>query len=740
MRPELVVAKDARSAATGDLLGQLAASIWSGPQPIGALQACFCALVTALDRGLGARAVIEALPSPAGTFDLLDLFNAMANLGFQPRTAAATLATVDERLLPCLFRPQAEGAAAAPLVLLRITADRDGERELWAYDGATRRVRRIDLGGEDAGRPGQIDLFLPYDAQQDPTSKFARAGTGHRWFRALLSRFRGLLGQIFLVGTALNAVALATPLFIMLVYDRVIASRSPETLAGLTVGVGLAIATEWALRAVRSKSLAWLAARLDHLVNTAVFERLFGLPAAALERASVPAQIARIKTFESVRDLFSGSVFLSFLEIPFTAVALLAIAWMAGPLAMVPLIALAVYLAVFWVLRHRIKLALRVAAKASSARQRFAIETFEKIEAIRANGLSDRWAAMYRTLSGRECTAGFRLAFIGMVGETLGHAISLIAAAATIGLGVDLIRQEAISTGGLIASMILVWRVLGPFHSLCSMIPRLEQLRNSIIQVNSLMDFDDEAATSAAASRLGVIKGRLAFERVGFRYALDHDPVLIELTFEAAPGELVVITGSNGAGKTTLLKLARGLHRPQAGAVRLDGFDLRQLDAMELRRRIGYVPQRPVLFAGTIADNLRLGAPAAPDRALWQALESVGAAAAVAALPDQLATRLRPGDAERQLSANLAARLNLARALLQEAPLLAIDEIPNALLAGAEGEAFKGFLRRQHGRRTILLAGHRPDLLRLADQVICLRAGAAVVGPAATALDLAYAS
>jgi ATP-binding cassette, subfamily C, bacterial LapB len=721
------------------LFGHLSRSVWRGQAGGAALAACWCALVAALDRKIRVREVVEALPYRLQSFDLIDFQSAMANLGYEAHPVRLRLAEVERRLLPCLFVPEEAGRPSfeRAAVILGASGESGAPQELTLYDGATRSVRALEPEAADAQVPGRAYFFRPLRSERDATSRFIRTSTGHSWFRAVLNRFRGLFWQVFVLGLMLSLVALAAPFFIMLVYDRVIASRSPDTLAVLVVGVVLAIVLEWLLRTVRSRSLAWLAARLDAIVNNAAFERLIGLPPAAIERASVAAQIARIKTFEAVRDFFSGSVLLSFLELPFILVALVALAAIAGPLAAVPVAAIGLYLPVFWLVRHRVKVDMRLAAKAASARQRFALETFEKLEAIRGNGLSSRWAAMYRELSGREGLTNFRLYYLGVVGETLGHAISLLAAVATMAFGVELVRQDVVSTGALVASMILVWRILTPFYSLCSMIPRLEQLRNSVVQVNRLMDLDSEEALGKATARLRQIKGQLTFQNAGFRYAAEQDPIFTDLSFEARPGELVVITGNNGTGKSTVLKLARGLYRPQQGLVRLDGFDLRQLDPREIRRQIGYAPQRPDFFAGTLAQNLCLVSPTADDTAIWKALEQADAAADVAALPDGLRTRLGERQ-EKALSSSLLVRLSLARSFLQDARLLLLDELPNAVLAGTAGEALKAFLRQQRGQRTAIVVAHRADLLRLADRVVLLRRDQTpMVGPPDKILGLA---
>lgn len=325
--------------------------------------------------------------------------------------------------------------------------------------------------------------------------------------------------------------------------------------------------------------------------------------------------------------------------------------------------------------------------------------------------------------------AHFHLNWLGLLAETGAHALTISAAAATIGFGVQLVWSGDMSTGALVATMILVWRVLTPFYGLCTMIPRLEQLRNSILQVNKLMDLDTEAMEAHGAARLPALRGRVGFTNATLRYGEDADPVFSELSFEANPGELVVITGDNGAGKTSLLKLVKGLYQAAGGSVQIDGFDIRQLDAPDLRRQIAYVPQAPDFFYGTILDNLRLSNGLADTAAVEAALLQADAWQEVLALPNGLETLIgRQG--ERSLPLALTTKLSLARAYLNPAPLLLIDELPNVLLSGRTGKNLRDYLVDIHGRRTVLLVTYRDDFMALADRVVILRRDEAPwVGP-----------
>ncbi|AEP09543.1 peptidase domain-containing ABC transporter [Micavibrio aeruginosavorus] len=700
-------------AALDGLMQRLQETTWSGQNRgvhQGAWERSLCMTLLAIDPDIKFHRIAESLSAPERQMDRVDFMNTMANLGFRASTFETSINNVDDRVKPCLFIP--DGETETPFVVLQ------GSR---IYDGEQHRMK--DTNGKRGGMSGKAIKFTPYDESFEYTSKFMRKGTGHSWFRALLTRFSGTIWQIMATGIVLNLIALSTPLFIMMVYDRVVSAHALETLPMLTAGVMIAIAAEWMLRTIRSHGLSWLGGRLDNIVSNRIFEHLMNLSPSYIERAPIPSQVARIKTFESVRDFFSGSAFLSVLEMPFMLIALLAIAFIAGPLALVPVFMMALYAVLAYVTWQRVKVVIRLAAKASSARQQFALDTFDKLEDIRANGLQNIWMEKFRDLSGREAMAQFRLAWAGNIGETLGHAITILSAVAVVYFGTHLIWDGVMTTGALVASMILVWRVLTPFYSLCTMVPRLEQLRNSVRQINTLVDIDTEDQTNRNSARPGHMRGRVTFINAGLKYEQDQNPVFAGLTFDVKPGEICAITGENGAGKTSVLKLIKKMYIPQAGSIRIDGFDIRQLDYGDLRRNIAYVPQTPEFFYGSIADNIRFANPLATDKEINMALEQAGILGEVQNLHSGLNTKIGQGPDAISLPSAMAIRLGLVRAYLHEAPILLIDELPNSLLNDEAGQFLHETIIRAHGHQTVFMVTYRRDYLEMADTIVLLRRG-----------------
>lgn len=675
-------------------------------------ESCLSALVLAMEPKCRVYRFLEALPANRESMTETDVLDTLARLGYFSRCANLRLNEMDSRIFPCLF-VQDDGI---PLVLI----ERDRELLKTFKDGTLIYLREKQL----SSKIGRTFVFERYDETRPSTSKFVRTATHYGWFRALLHRFHGTFAQILCAGFFINIISLLAPLMLILIYDRVIATGSVEALPMLIAGMVIAAIFEFSLRGVRTHGLAWIAARMDNIVGNRIFSHLIDLPPAMIERASVSSQIARIKTFESIRDFFCSSVFLSIVELPFVFLSALTIYLIAGPLVIVPLCSILIYAALFYFIYKQVRKSIHVAAKVSTARQQFTIESFEKIRGIRAYGLKDIWHDKFRDLCGREMNAHFRLNFLGVLGETLAHAFTIISVILTIAYGVHLIWAESISTGALVATMILVWRIVTPFYSLCTTIPRMEQIRNSIIQVNTLMDIETEQQSSRSYATIPSPRGELSFSDISMKYADSVNTVLSEFSFTALAGDFVGITGENGSGKSSILKLTKGLYTPTAGSIRIDGFDIRQLHIPALRKQIAYVPQHPDYFRGTIIENLRHCNPVATKNDIETALDIADALEDVERLPEGLNSEItRYSDQE--LSENFLLKMSLARLYLHVSPIMLIDEIPNIILSGRAGKNLRDYIARCKGKRTCLMVTYREDFLKMADTLVLLRRNAA---------------
>lgn len=686
---------------------QMERSILGGFSAASDLAACLLPLLKALGWKGDPRHVAESLPHFANDLDLTGLRNVMAQLNYSSRPVRVTLDEIDSRLVPCLFLPDNQAA------LVIRSKDAAG---IEVYDSAQDQVLQLENGK----LKGTAYFFTAL-------GETAPSRTG--WFRTVLERFRPLFWQAFFVTLFLNVIALATPVFVMNIYDKVIGTNSMNLLMALCLGVAFALVFDAILRAVRARILAFIGARLDNIMGNNIFQHLLALPPGFTERATIGAQVARIKDFESVREFFTGPLATVFMELPFAIFYFAIIFFLGGIIALVPVIATLLFIIGGYLVMPVVRKNVSIASRAASRRQEFLIETLGKMRAVKLAAAEHNWTKRYRDMSARAAYGGFKNGIFAAMITTGSNILIVSSGLATISTGVLGVIDGTMTTGGLIAAMMLVWRVLGPLQTAFTLIQRVEQVRGSITQIDQLMNLKPERDPKAMVAPLKNLKGRVSFSRVSLRYSNDADPALVGVSFDIEPGEVVAVTGRNGSGKSTIIKLMMGLYAPQAGSVRIDNSDMRQIDPLELRHAIGYVPQVCNLFFGTIAQNLRLAQPTATESDIRWACEMADVWDEIMALPRGMDTRVGDSNID-HLPTSFVQKLSLARCYLKRSPLMLFDEPVNGLDFDGDRQ-FMQAVEYFRGQSTIFMVTHRPSHLRFADKILVFDGGyLRLAGPA----------
>jgi len=681
-----------------------------GLQAVSDVAACLVPLLKALGWRGDPRHIAEALPHFADSFDVEDLQTVLANLGYSCRSAQIRLAEINPELLPCLFIPK---AGSATIILGRDT------ETIEAFDGSTDETTRYP--------PGQLTGTGYFFKSVDPGRGGAKAAPNTvDWFQTMARRFRGLAWQLFGVSLLCNLLAIGVPLFTMAIYDWVIPSRSSETLYFLGFGVLFLIVVESLSRLMRGRYLAYIGGRIDAIIGTAAFQRIINLPVIMTERSSNGAQMARLRQFESIREFFTGPLAGVFFDLPFVVVFIVAIAWIAGPVAWIPLALAAIFLLSATIIIPASKRAVAECGEARSARQSLVVEAFSNLRSIKSCNGEQVWKERFRDLSARAADASFRSSQISSIAQTMGQSLMLSAGVATLAYGTVRVMSAEMTVGALVASMALVWRALGPLQTGFLCLLRFEHVILGLRQLNMLMKLAPEREPDRFLDPCRTLRGEVIFHQVSMRYSPQGEPALMGVGFRVSPGQIVAITGPSGSGKSTILKLIAGLYKPQAGAVLIDGIDIRQLDCAELRNAIAFVPQSCHLFHGTLAQNLRLANPIASDDAVAEAARDAALLDDILALPEGFNTRLTD-QLQRQLPSSFRQRLMLARAYIKRAPLFLLDE-PGRTLDSDSDTALMRKLAKLRESATVFMVTQRPSHLRLADQVFVLDRGQVIDG------------
>ena len=649
------------------------------------------------------RHLLEALPHLEQIDDLETLRSVLARLNFETRAVAARLSSVSEAMIPCLFMT-ADGD-------LLLVLDRQDD-ECLVFDGRSGR-ERWQAADSTAGT-GFLVTEIDLEVEQ---RRLLRYG----WMTSVLRKFKSLLWQLFGITFLINMFALAVPIYIMNVYDKVIGTRSEEVLVYFFLGISIIVVSDVVLRGIRARAVAYLGARCEALLGAAAFQQLLHMPINMTERAPIGAQITRIKQFEGIRDVFTGTVANTLLDLPFMLVSLGVIILVGGQIAWVPVGLLVLYLIMAVVTVPLTKHHVTTTGETRSRLQSFLIEMVSQHRAISGNNAEEVWQHRFRQLQGESVIRHFRSQQFNITVQTLSQTMVMAAGVATLWFGTLMVMAGDMSLGALIAVMALVWRVLAPFNSAFLSLNRLSQVVQTFRQVNSLMRLPIERVPGKMPSFFRAFSGAVTVSRIGFRYTPRSEPALVGATAEIPPGQFVVLTGPSGAGKSTLLRIIAGLYPPQAGAVQIDGLDVRQLDVGELRHAISYVPQTVTFFHGTVDQNIRLAHPTASDEDIERACLEARVQDYSSALPEGRATRLT-AELQKRMPTALKRRLMLARAFVKDAPVFLLDEPANGLdRSGEQGLLDK--LETLRGKATVIMVTHRPSHMRMADRVIYMERG-----------------
>jgi PrtD family type I secretion system ABC transporter len=526
----------------------------------------------------------------------------------------------------------------------------------------------------------------------------------------LVSRFRAFFVWAGLFSLAINVLLLVPPLYMLQVFDRVLASRSSETLAVLTIAAVTALLIMSLLDALRARLLTVAGAALDRRLGPLVLDGLLAQTA----RLSGAAYLNGLRDVNQLRNFLGGSGLVTLFDAPWLPL-FLAVIFLFHPLLGAVAIggALTMILAAF--LNERFTRAPLERAQAEARRAgRFIDANVRNAEVVNALGMlpavTRRWAALNDAALGEQMHA-LRLnnAFAGFT-RFARQFIQL----AMLAAGAYLVVVEHVTAGVMIAATILLGRALAPVETMVASWRSLVEARGAWRRLSELLESNEKQE----ATDLPAPTGAVSVEKVVFGFR--DKPILRGVSFPLAPGEALGLVGPSASGKSTLARLVVGVWKPLSGVVRLDGADVAAWPRERLGPHIGYLPQDVELFAGTVAENIaRLGEP--DPAAVIRAAQRAHVHEVILRLPKGYDTEI--GEGGQALSAGQRQRVALARALYGDPKLVVLDE-PNANLDHQGEEAL---VRALQGLKadgvTVVIIAHRPSLLAGVDKLLVLREG-----------------
>jgi ATP-binding cassette subfamily C protein LapB len=685
---------------------------------------CLVLLTEQNNRPHSPQVLTEGLPLVNGRLTPKLFLRAAARGGFAAKLAQRGLGELSNLLLPAVLLLENEQAC----ILQRLDVDK-GEAEVIQPESGG--VALLTLEELEQAYSGYVLFLRPEYRFGDSNAGALNDRDGH-WFWGTLWRSARIYRDVLLASVLINLFVLANPLFVMNVYDRVVPNNAVETLWVLAIGVLVVYLFDFGLKMLRAYFIEVAGKKSDVLLSARLFEKVMGLRYDAMP-SSVGAFASNLREFESIRNFLSSTTNTVLIDIPFMLLFLVVIAWIGGPLVVVP--ALAVPLILIYALAVRPSLRRSIERTFSSTAQKNGtlVESLTAMETLKTQRAASPMQARWEEAVGYIARWGLRSRMLSSSVVNFAGLVQQLASVLLVIGGVYMIVEQNLSMGGLIACVILSGRAIAPLAQVASLVANYEQSIKALKTLDEIMALPDEHEAERRYLHRPDLKGGVEFQNVNFTYPNTEYGALKEISFRIQPGEKVALIGRIGSGKSSIQKLLLGLYRPSEGAIAIDGIDLNQIDPSDLRRSVGYVPQDVMLFAGSVRDNITIGLPRASDAQILQAARLSGVDAFVNQHP--LGFDMPVGERGSALSGGQRQAVALARALLHDPAILVLDEPSNSM-----DNASEDYLRRQlkqfARQKTLLMVTHKMSLLDLVDRLIVIDGGRVVAdGPKDTVLE-----
>lgn len=542
------------------------------------------------------------------------------------------------------------------------------------------------------------------------------------WRQTLLAAARGAWRELLLASLFINILALALPVFTLQIYDRVIGLAGLTTLIGLVLGMAVVTLFDWALRTFRSKLVQRISLEIDVTVARGLFDRVSALPLRVLESRPGAYWQGLFRDVETIRNAASGPPITLMADLPFALLYVTLIWVIATPIAWVITLAVLAYAIFAWISAARLQSAAQAERSAGLSRDALVGEFVAGRSTLKAlamdRSFKPQWEEAQAHLVEKALGRGANTDGSG----NLALAMTTITTVAMTAFGALAVLDQKMSIGALIAANMLAGRVNGPLMQLFPAWKSVAAARASMKRMDEVFAIEPERLESPV--KFPRPSGLLQAENLTFRYIPDGQPTVDTVNITMKPGSMLGLAGRNGSGKSTLVKLLMGLYKPDTGRVMLDGADVSQFSRADLADWVGYVPQDPMLFTGTIRDNLLRAAPDIDDDALILASNRAGLHSFIIDLPDGYSTQI--GEAGGRLAGGLRQRLALTRALLRDPPVLLLDEPSNNLDPMGEETLRRTLVELASGGRTIVVVSHSIQLLTACSVVALMDHGKVV--------------
>lgn len=658
-----------------------------------------------VDGALAGLALVDGKLTP-------DLFlEAAQRSGYAAAIVERPLAKIHPIALPAILLLKDQGAC----VLLRKKRGKRAD----VYDPVTGTETTIRLRSLAPSYEGYSILVKPEAKPTIDQAQLSEEFKGH-WFWGAVAKLWPSYVRVILAAALINVLALASPLFIMNVYDRVLPNKAVSTLWVLASGVCLAILFDFIFRNIRNWLTDAAGRRADVLLATRLFSHALALKLA--DRPTTTGSFAsQLREFDAVRDFFTSSTLATVTDLCFFGLFVFVIYQIGGPIAAVPVTGALLVVIFGLIIQLPLRAAARKTQKETAQRHSLLVESIaglETIKTLRAEGVLQR---TWEGLVGKTAKTMEKSRKLQALITNVTVALQQLVTVGVVLLGTYLFDAGQITMGAIIACVILAGRSVAPFGQFASLIARSQQSFAALSTLNGLMRLESERPSGKRFVNTEINPGLIEFRGVSMTYPNAPGPALNDFNLVIRPGERVGIIGKIGSGKTTIGRLLAGLYQAETGHLLIDGVDIRQYHPHTVRRAIGVAAQDADLFYGTVRSNILLGAGDVSDEEFLSATQVSGV--------DDFAMRhpsgydMEIGERGSLLSGGQRQALCLARLLIRKPKVAFLDE-PSGSMDLASERALIGHLRGSFSAdQTLIVSTHRYSMLDLVDRLVVIANG-----------------
>lgn len=544
-----------------------------------------------------------------------------------------------------------------------------------------------------------------------------RSGKNH-WFWHAIKLCTPIYFDVILASFVISLFALVGPLFTMNVYDRVVPNNALETLWVLGIGAIVVTIFDTILKFLRTYFTEVAAKKSDVLISSRIFQKILNLKMKEAPK-NIGALASSLREYDAIRNFLTSSVMLVIVDLPFTAILLTVVYYLAGKIVLVPITMMSIIAIYALLVRKPIHHSVASNYEDASRKNSLVVETLgglTDIKHLNSAGLfQGKWEAVVSAIAEKSIVARLISSTVG----NLTGALIQMNTVLTVIMGVYMIKDHQMTMGALIAIMILSSKIIAPVGQLVGLISSWDQTLLSFESIKAIMQKEEEDSDRELIFK-NSFNGDIEFQGVSFAYPDSEKEALSDVTFKVKKGEKVAILGRMGAGKSTINRLVMGFYSPTKGRVLLDGIDVNELSKVQMRSHINFVPQDFTLFAGTIRENLLLGNPAAGEQELIRATAASGLNHLIQASPRGLDSLIQ--EKGQNLSGGQRQSIVIARAFVKDGAMALLDEPTSSMDSNTEAMV-KHNLRVLLKDKTMLLTTHKNSMLELVNRILVLDAG-----------------